>query len=338
MSIVAAGLALTVLALVGDGLDTRLGPLRISARSPARTFFLASAACVALVLVLDGPSRRRMAQRLGGRALSSRLALGCVSLIAAGVLGVGVVYGSFAASGADAYGYISEAEHLARGSLFAARQNRDSWPWPDAVSTWTPLGYRPAESGSALVPTCLPSHLRRGPTLRCSDDLRHGGAGDLARGGCARRLSQLAELERFVEVPRLLRDRYGSNVVCLTRVYSGSIPYYSGLPTLRWDILAPEWLDAALEAIRERGFVPLILIEEDEEQRWFESRFADTSAIGRLDWAPSLEYSGFEEVRVYDPRDRERSRRGESVVTVKVRPAPIDRVIWRVPCCSFLAF
>ncbi|MCA1585075.1 MAG: hypothetical protein LC791_10000 [Acidobacteria bacterium] len=145
-------------------------------------------------------------------------------------------------------------------------------------------------------------------------------------------------LERFVEVPRLLRDRYGSNVVCLTRVYSGSIPYYSGLPTLRWDILAPEWLDAALEAIRERGFVPLILIEEDEEQRWFESRFADTSAIGRLDWAPSLEYSGFEQVRVYDPRDRERSRRGESVVTVKVRPAPIDRVIWRVPCCSFLAF
>lgn len=138
-------------------------------------------------------------------------------------------------------------------------------------------------------------------------------------------------LERFVDVPRIVRDRFPSDAVYLTRVYSGSLPYYSGRQTLRWDLVAPDSLDRAIAALREHRRPPLIVIEGTEEYDWFRDLFAGHSALGALDWPPALEYVGIETVRVYDPADRERSARGESVVTRRIVRSETARGFWRVP-------
>ncbi len=127
-----------------------------------------------------------------------------------------------------------------------------------------------------------------------------------------------ASLERFAEVPRLARDRFPADALYLTRIYSGSMRYYGDRPTLRWDILSPDWLDPAIEALRVRGLTPLIVIESAEEETWFRDRFAARNQWGRLDWPPVMEYVGVEWVRVYDPRDRARFLAGNPVSTHRV--------------------
>jgi hypothetical protein len=41
--------------------------------------------------------------------------------------------------------------------------------------------------------------------------------------------------------------------VLLAMAHSGSATYYSGRPTLRYDLLAPSRLDRVVDVLRERG-------------------------------------------------------------------------------------
>jgi 4-amino-4-deoxy-L-arabinose transferase-like glycosyltransferase len=132
-------------------------------------------------------------------------------------------------------------------------------------------------------------------------------------------------LERFAEVPLVLRDRLPANAVYLTRIYSGSLIYYGQRPTVRWDVLSPDWLDRAIEELERRGLMPFIVIEGSEEDIWFRDRFAGANRWGALDWPPALEYAGIEWVRVYNPRDRQASVAGEHVLTMRVPARPPRR-------------
>ena len=74
-------------------------------------------------------------------------------------------------------------------------------------------------------------------------------------------------------------------------MHSGSLRHYSDRLTLRWDMLAPDWLDRSLPWLRAEGYVPFLVLETWEEPQ-FRDRFAGHSAIGALDWDPIASLDG----------------------------------------------
>ena len=66
------------------------------------------------------------------------------------------MYGTKVAGGADSYGYVSQSELWATGHLKIAQPWMADVPWPNREWTFTPLGYRPLETESAIVPTYAP--------------------------------------------------------------------------------------------------------------------------------------------------------------------------------------
>src|SRR4051794_7723278 len=60
------------------------------------------------------------------------------------------------AAGADAYGYVSEADLWLRGDLHIDQSFGATVPWPMARWTFTPLGYRPEPDGYRIVPQYAP--------------------------------------------------------------------------------------------------------------------------------------------------------------------------------------
>ncbi len=71
---------------------------------------------------------------------------------------VGIAYATTAASGSDAYGYVSEADGWITGRLKIPEPWAANAPWPDALLTFSPLGYRPGAGADAasIVPSYSP--------------------------------------------------------------------------------------------------------------------------------------------------------------------------------------
>jgi 4-amino-4-deoxy-L-arabinose transferase-like glycosyltransferase len=82
---------------------------------------------------------------------------------------------------------------------------------------------------------------------------------------------------------------------------SGSIRYYSGRLTMRWDFIVPEMLEVVLEDVRRLGYRPYFVLE-DWEAPQFQERFRQHSALGALDW-PELARDP-RGVTIYDPADK----------------------------------
>src|SRR5438874_2420247 len=77
--------------------------------------------------------------------------------LAMATLYAGVHWGSTIAGGADSYGYVSEAGLWLRGRLTIEQDLARQSPWPLAIETWAPLGYRAAPGRSdAIVPLYAP--------------------------------------------------------------------------------------------------------------------------------------------------------------------------------------
>jgi hypothetical protein len=90
---------------------------------------------------------------------------------------------------------------------------------------------------------------------------------------------------RYVTIGRELAVTIPSNAVFFAKQESGSLRYYTGRLTVRYDTLRPGSLDQAIGALRERGFRPYFLLENWEEAA-FRERFSQGSRAGRLDWPP----------------------------------------------------
>jgi 4-amino-4-deoxy-L-arabinose transferase-like glycosyltransferase len=69
---------------------------------------------------------------------------------------LGLWFGTSAASGADAYGYVSQADLWLRGTLIIDEPLADEAPWRNANWTLTPFGYRPGDRRGTMVPTYSP--------------------------------------------------------------------------------------------------------------------------------------------------------------------------------------
>ena len=72
------------------------------------------------------------------------------------VLWLGFVYGTKVAGGADSYGYVSQADLWRHGQLTSAQPWVDQVPWPNAASTFAPLGYRASTDKHSTVPAYPP--------------------------------------------------------------------------------------------------------------------------------------------------------------------------------------
>jgi len=89
--------------------------------------------------------------------VSSRGSALAAGVLAALTLYAGIHWGSTVAGGADSYGYVSQANLWLRGQLRIHQDIIRASPWPLAINTWAPLGYRASpDMQDAIVPLYSP--------------------------------------------------------------------------------------------------------------------------------------------------------------------------------------
>src|SRR5262249_29212634 len=92
--------------------------------------------------------------------------------------------------------------------------------------------------------------------------------------------------------------------------HSGSVRYYAGRLTIRYDWITPTRLDTVVEELRRLGYHPYFLLENWEAVD-FQRRFGEYSALGTLDWPPIARLDHPADVKIFDPADRGSSSRRE---------------------------
>ena len=75
-------------------------------------------------------------------------------------------------------------------------------------------------------------------------------------------------------------------------IHAGSLRYYAGRATLRFDLLDASWFDRALVWLADHGRHPYVLIE-DWEMPAFRNRFAQQNGSDDLTFAPALVYQAY---------------------------------------------
>jgi hypothetical protein len=97
---------------------------------------------------------------------------------------------------------------------------------------------------------------------------------------------------RFAVIGEYLQDNLPPNAILFSMLHSGSIRYYSGRLTLRWDLLPSEWLDRSLVFLTSNGYQPFLLIEQGWERKQFVEKFSAQSRVGSLNFTPIATYNG----------------------------------------------
>jgi hypothetical protein len=150
---VAAGtcaLLLLLIVITTGGFTIRAGPLYFAAhnwRGPFLVALVAFAAAAFSGRVAFTDAASSIWRFVDDHALSLAI------VIAAATAGAGIAYGTYSASGADASGYISEAQLLSAARFAADEPLARDVAWPNATWAFAPLGYRPGSAVGELVPT-----------------------------------------------------------------------------------------------------------------------------------------------------------------------------------------
>jgi 4-amino-4-deoxy-L-arabinose transferase-like glycosyltransferase len=98
------------------------------------------------------------------------------------------------------------------------------------------------------------------------------------------------EEQRYADVGRFVASRLPANAVAVTMQHSGSVRYYSGRPTLRYDRLDADWLDRAIAHLRASGLEPYLILERWEIAK-FRERFATQRTLEFIDRPPLAVHS-----------------------------------------------
>jgi hypothetical protein len=86
-----------------------------------------------------------------------------------------------------------------------------------------------------------------------------------------------------------VRDITAANSVVFTMFHSGSVRYYGGRMTLRYDQLDPEWLDRSVAWLAQHGAHPYLLLN-DWELPQFVERFRSQQTVSVVELPPLFEY------------------------------------------------
>ena len=155
VAVVVAALAgaLALWLTVGGGFDLTL--LHITSHDPRKPALIAA---LALTLFYAAGGRLRLDLRRW-LALADRIDDRVVAgALAAAVCAAGIMYATTAAAGADAYGYVSQADGWLSGHVKIPQPWVQQAPWPSSRWSFAPLGWRPGDGDDAwsLVPTYSP--------------------------------------------------------------------------------------------------------------------------------------------------------------------------------------
>src|SRR5262249_22806792 len=121
---------------------------------------------------------------------------------------------------------------------------------------------------------------------------------------------------RSIEAGRYIAATSSPDVLVLSMQHSGSVRFYGGRETVRYDWLDPRDLDRAIVAMRQMKREPLVMLDDWEEPQ-FRQR-SQGQKWGALDWPPRAEFLAQPSARLYDPSDRDRYFAGEQVTTTRL--------------------
>ena len=118
---------------------------------------------------------------------------------------------------------------------------------------------------------------------------------------------------RYATAAQLVRNATPPNSIIISTQHSGSVRYYGGRMSLRYDWLSERWLDRSVEWLSLHGVHPYILLDEGEIKE-FKRRFEALNTLGHLNVAEVWEYRGSSRVILFDPLQP--ARPGEAVVII----------------------
>jgi len=104
---------------------------------------------------------------------------------------------------------------------------------------------------------------------------------------------------RFIDVAGRVRQSTEEASVIMTVLQSGSIRYYAGRQTLRFDYLGSDWLDRSVEWLTARGVHVYALLDQSEIAD-FRRRFSRQRTVERLDESLLFAYRGSTTMYFYD--------------------------------------
>jgi hypothetical protein len=140
---VLAGCWSVAVALTG-GFVMRFGAIGLSSRNSLPAAILSILSGIAALILFTPDRRERIVARLIAAAAT------------VAVVVVAVWKGSFIAGGADMYGYVSQAHLWAAGNLHVDQPLLRDLTLPFLHEALSPLGYRPALTGTSIVPVYSP--------------------------------------------------------------------------------------------------------------------------------------------------------------------------------------
>ena len=128
-----------------------------------------------------------------------------------------------------------------------------------------------------------------------------------------RAVFRLRDLERrFRDGGEYVARKLPPNAVVFTTQQSGSVRFYSGRPTIIWDMLDAAWLDRAVEHLSRARPAAILPLREGGGSR-LPPALRINEPIGGLEWPPAALIG--QEIKIFDPLDYERFRKGEKIET-----------------------
>src|SRR5262245_37024458 len=97
---------------------------------------------------------------------------------------------------------------------------------------------------------------------------------------------------RYATIAHLVAAQTEPSAMIFASTHPGSLRYYAGRATVRFDLLDANWFDRAGMWLADHGRHPYVLIE-DWEMPAFRKRFAERSQSGDLTFAPALVYKAY---------------------------------------------
>ncbi len=149
--------------------------------------------------------------------------------------------------------------------------------------------------------------------------------------------AEAAGESKYVEVARVVESLTDERAVVISAQHSGTLRYYAGRWTLRWDVGDLAWLDRTVDWLAANGRHVYLLLEEPEIEA-LRAKAAGTSVVARVDWNPIVSFRGGA-VKLFDAVNRQRSAPavankpsfavdgcvGDKSRTLRWSPRPISR-------------
>ena len=103
---------------------------------------------------------------------------------------------------------------------------------------------------------------------------------------------------RFAAAGQYVRASLPDSAAFISEEHSGSLRFYAGRLTIRYDWLKPGWLAIARAALEDAGYSVYLLVDVNEIER-LRARFTEPGELAFLDQAPVAEIRSTPRVRIY---------------------------------------